>query len=123
MSRVEIRPTIAADLPHLTSDPLPFRIKAITGLIDGRIVGVAGIGFMPNGTVVALAQLTDELRGHKFALHRAAKAFLSEVKASGIHELVTMADADIAGAENWLRHLGFERIERNGETIYRWRTP
>ena len=120
---VTIRPTVPDDIPHLTDDPLPFRIKAVTGLIDGRVIGVGGIGFMPNGTVVALAQLTDEARAHKFAIHRAAKAFLADVAKSGIKELVTLADADIAGAENWLHHLGFEPITRNGGTVYRWQTP
>lgn len=119
---VEIRPTVAADLPHLTADPLPWRIKAITGLIDGRIIGVGGIGFMPDGAVVALAQLTDEARRHKVALHRAALKFLADVRASGVRDLVTMADSDIPGADNWLRHLGFEPIERNGVRIYRWPT-
>lgn len=123
MGQVTFRPTVAADLPHLTNQPLPFRIKAVTALIEGRVVGVAGIGFMPNGAAVALAQMTDEMRAHKFALHRRAKQFLKDVAASGIHELVTLADTDVApSAENWLRHLGFEPIERNGVRVYRWQT-
>jgi N-acetylglutamate synthase-like GNAT family acetyltransferase len=122
MSRVEFRPTVSGDLPHLTDKPLPFRIKAITALIDGRVAGVGGIGFMPTGAVVALAQMTDELRRHKFALHRAARKFMAEVKESGIRELVTLADQDITGAENWLHHLGFEPMERNGVRIWQWQT-
>jgi N-acetylglutamate synthase-like GNAT family acetyltransferase len=119
---VEFRPTTSDDLPHLTDKPLPFRIKAVTALIDDRVVGVGGIGFMPDGAVVALVQMTDEMRRHKFALHRMAKRFLAEVKASGIQELVTLADQDITGAENWLRHLGFKPIERNGVRIWLWQT-
>jgi N-acetylglutamate synthase-like GNAT family acetyltransferase len=122
MRCVEFRPTVSADLPHLTDKLLPFRIKAITALIDGRVAGVGGIGFMPSGTVVALAQMTDELRGHRFALHRAARKFMAEVKESGIRELVTLADHDISGADNWLRHLGFEPMVRNGVRIWVWQT-
>jgi N-acetylglutamate synthase-like GNAT family acetyltransferase len=122
MSPVEFRPTTADDLPHLTDQPLPFRIKAVTALIDGRVVGVGGIGFMPDGVVAATVLMTDEMRAHKFALHRMAKKFLADVAASGIRELVTLADQDIAGAENWLRHLGFRPIERNGVEIWQWQT-
>jgi N-acetylglutamate synthase-like GNAT family acetyltransferase len=117
-----IRPTVPSDLPHLTDQPLPFRIKAITAEIDGRVVGVGGIGFMPNGAVVGLAQMTDELRAHKFALHRAARKFMAEIASSGIRELVTLADQDIAGSENWLRHLGFEPVTRNGVKVWQWQT-
>jgi hypothetical protein len=119
---VIFRPTVSGDLPHLTDKPLPFRIKAWTALIDGRVIGVGGIGFMPDGAVVALAQMTDEMRAHRFALHRAAKRFLADVKASGIQELVTLADQDITGAENWLHHLGFVPVVRNGVRIWLWRT-
>lgn len=122
LDRVEFRPTIASDLEHLTDKPLPFRIKAITAVIGDRVLGVGGIGFMPDGTTVALAQMTDEMRSHKVALHRAAKRFLAEVRASGIRELVTLADQNIAGAENWLRHLGFEPVTRNGVRIWLWQT-
>jgi hypothetical protein len=122
-SYVEFRPTIASDLPHLTDKPLPFRIRAMTALIDGNVHGVGGIGFMPDGTVVGLAQMTNEMRKHKFALHRMAVKFLADLKQSGIRELVTLADTTVApSAENWLRHLGFEPVERNGVRVFLWQT-
>lgn len=119
---ITVRPTIEADLPALTSEPLPYRIKAITGLIGDKIIGIGGIGFRPDGTVVALAELSDEARAHKYTLHRAAKKFLAEVKAMGIRELITFAEPNVPCAENWLRHLGFQPVTRNGETIWRWAT-
>lgn len=117
---VTFRPTVAADIPALTSEPLPFRIRGLTAVIDDKVVGVAGVGFMPDGVVCGFAQLTDDLRRHRVALHRAALRFLADVRASGIRELVTLADPSIERAEPWLRRLGFEPIERNGERIYRW---
>lgn len=109
---VTIRPTIADDLPALTPEPLPFRIKAITGLIDDQIVGVGGIAYLPSGTVVAMAELTDTARKHKFTLHRAAVKFLAEVRASGIREIVATADPCFPAAERWLRRLGFQQVNR-----------
>lgn len=120
---IEFRPTVAADLPALTSEPLPFRIRAQTAVIDGHVEGVAGIGYMPDGTVCAFAQMTDELRRHPFALHRAALRFLDGVKKAGIRELIAVADPDIKRAEPWMQRLGFDLIERNGARIYRWPTP
>lgn len=120
MARVEIRPTVAADLPHLTAAPLPWRIKAMTGLVDGEIVGVAGIGFPLNGAIVAFAQLTPAARAHKFALHRAALRFLDECAREGIAEIVALPDVAVPGAESWLRHLGFTPLARNGQQVWVW---
>jgi len=51
--RVTLRPTIAADLPHVVGEPLPFRIRAITALAGDKVIGLGGIAFPPDGTVWA----------------------------------------------------------------------
>jgi N-acetylglutamate synthase-like GNAT family acetyltransferase len=117
---VTIRPTVADDLALLTDEPLPFRIRALTAEIDGKVAGVAGISFLPNGTVVAMAELTDDMRRHKFTLHRAAVKFLADVRASGIRELVATADPCFPAAERWLRRLGFQQVDKPGADRQIW---
>jgi hypothetical protein len=48
MPKVTLRPTILADLPHVIGEPLPYRIRAITALIDDRVIGMGGIAFPPS---------------------------------------------------------------------------
>ena len=57
--RVTLRPTVAADLPHVIGEVLPHRIQAITALFGDRVIGLGGIGFRPDGTAIAFAQLTE----------------------------------------------------------------
>src|SRR5258708_27832383 len=57
MPKVTLRPTILADLPHVIGEPLPYRIRAITALIDDRIIGMGGIAFPPDGPAIAFVQL------------------------------------------------------------------
>src|SRR5215468_2951761 len=90
MPKVTLRPTIAADLPHVIGEPLPYRIRAITALVDDRVIGMGGIAFPPHGPAVAFAQLvpsspnqdgtadrdehagsTPEARRYPVAFHRA----------------------------------------------------
>ena len=120
---VEIRPTVAADFAALSKNPLPFRVKAMTGVlhqdgpdgpdVDGRVIGIAGIGFRPDGIVIAFADLTEEARAHKVALHRAARRFLAEAQRTGFVRLVATGDPQSAAAQRWLDHLGFKRLMRD----------
>ena len=115
---VEIRPTVSSDLAQISTEPLPFRIKAMTGLVDGRVIGVAGIGYRPDGTILAFAELTEEARAHRFALHRASVKFLAGLRAQGVKRLVATADPEFAAAQRWLQRLGFVRQE--DERVWVW---
>ena len=119
MNNIEVRPTVAADLPALTSEPLPFRIKALTAVQDGAIIGIGGIGFTPAGDVVAFAELTPAERTAKVTLHRTARRVLAEARAAGIREIIASADPTFAAAQRWLARLGFTPI---GGRLWRWTT-
>lgn len=116
-SKVEVRPTVAADLPALTSEPLPFRIKALTGVQDGAIIGIGGLGFTPDGTVIGFAELTAAARACKFALHRTALRVLAEARAAGVREIIVSADPAFEAAQRWLDRLGFEPLSGR---LWRW---
>ncbi len=108
MNNIEVRPTVAADLPALTSEPLPFRIKALTAVQDGAIIGIGGIGFTPAGDVVAFAELTPAARTAKVTLHRTARRVLADASAAGIREIVASCEPTFEAGNRWLDRLGFK---------------
>ena len=116
--RVVLRPTRPDDLPHLIGEPLPWRVRAITGEIDGRVIGIGGLTFLPGGTVAAWTALTDEALRHKITLHRAALRLLREAKAAGYSRIVACADPESVKAVRWLERLGFECL---AGMVYVWR--
>ncbi|MCC6172073.1 MAG: GNAT family N-acetyltransferase [Gammaproteobacteria bacterium] len=114
-----VRPTTSADVTELTGEAPPFRIRAWSGVAGGRVIGIGGLAYMPDGTIVAFAHLTPEARAQKFALHRAALKLLAEMEAHGVRRLVATADPDFAAAERWLTRLGFRRDPRH-EKVWIW---
>jgi hypothetical protein len=139
MPKVTLRPTIAADLSQVIGEPLPYRIRAITGIVDGRVIGIGGIAFPPAGPVIAFAQLASapstDLRGERgqegipearrfpVAFHRAGLLVVEMIRESGVHEVVATADPDSEVAARWLTRLGFmpavfQRID--GRLLFVW---
>lgn len=115
-STMTVRPTVAADVAALGFEA-PFRFKGLTGLVGDRVVGVAGVGYQPEGGLIAFAQLTDECRAHRVTLHRAALRFLASLE---VRELVALADPKVPAATAWLERLGFKPVTRNGEQVWLW---
>jgi hypothetical protein len=144
MSRVTLRPTIAADLADVIGEPLPFRIRAITALVEGRVIGIGGIAFRPQGPAIAFVQLAPSSRNQEgepgygrgaaesipeakrfpVAFHRAGLKAMAMIRASGTEQVIATADAGSDVAMRWLRRLGFkpaddQRIE--GKVVFIWR--
>lgn len=119
--RVQLRPTVAADLPHVIGNqPLPFRIKALTAHIGDQVLGVGGLGYMPNGIVGAFVAMNEEGRKYPAAIHRAGLAAMRMIRESGEPRVVAIADALVPGAERWLERLGFRLVTVDGLTAYVW---
>lgn len=108
--RVELRPTVPADLPRVIGEPLPHRIRAITALIEGRVVGIGGLGYRPDGTVVAFMQVEDELRRYPAAVHRAGIVGMRMIRRSSVPLVVAEAQVGNPAAERWLLRFGFRRV-------------
>lgn len=109
MPRVTIRPTIPADLAAVIGEPLPYRIRALTVEIDGKVMGIGGIGFPPDGPVVAFVQAASEAKHYPVTFHRAGLAAMRMIRESGLPRVVATTDADPpdnAGVR-WLKRLGF----------------
>lgn len=119
--RVTFRPTVAPDLMLITHEPLPHRIKAITAELDGKVVGLGGIGYRPDGTVIAFAQFTDEMRKYPAAVHRAGVLGMGIIRRSGAPIVVAEAQPGNPAAERWLEHFGFVRTETPHGVAFVWR--
>ena len=143
MPKVTLRPTIAADLPHVIGEPLPYRIRAITALVDDRVIGLGGIAFPPRGPAIAFVQLVPgfsnrdspgcdhdctaksipEARRYPIAFHRAGLMAMEMIRTSEARQVVATADVDSDAAVRWLKRLGFkpaegQRIE--GKLLFVW---
>jgi hypothetical protein len=118
--RVALRPTVPADLAHCIGEPLPHRIRAITALAGDTVLGLGGVGFRPDGTVIVFAQITDEGRKYPFAIHRAGLAVMEMIRGSGLKLVVAEAQAGNPAAEPWLLRLGFRPAEIGGRKAFVW---
>lgn len=126
MGRVILRPTILSDLPYAIGEPLPYPIRAITATVDGRVIGLGGIAFPPQGPAIAFAQLalrptvwrcsdsndisqaTPEAKRYPVAFHRAGLLAMAMIRESGLDQVIATAEADDETAVRWLHRLGFE---------------
>jgi hypothetical protein len=141
MPKVTLRPTILADLPYVIGEPLPYRIRAITALVEDRIIGMGGVAFPPQGPAIAFAQLLPsrpdqgdaaghdgtnsipEARRYPVAFHRAGLMAMEMIQASDVTKVIATADAGSEVAVRWLKRLGFrladdQRIE--GKVLFVW---
>ncbi|HLK80252.1 MAG TPA: hypothetical protein VKT99_01980 [Xanthobacteraceae bacterium] len=141
MPKVTLRPTIAADLAHVIGEPLPYRIRAITALVDDRVIGIGGIAFPPYGPAIAFVQLAPpsgqdadgdagrtapgvpEARRYPVAFHRAGLTAMEMIRKSPITQVVATADAASEVAVRWLKRLGFQPAQRQpiaGKILFVW---
>lgn len=118
MSDYQLRPTVAEDFTALDGKPLPFRVRAKTAVLDGRVIGLGGIGHLEDGTVIAFGRITDEFRRHPVKLHKAGLEVFREARERGIREIFATADPSVPRAGAWLERLGFSALESDGKTVW-----
>lgn len=106
-ARVELRPTIPADLAFVSDKPLPHRIRAITGELDGRVIGIGGLVYKTDGTVWASLVICDEARRYKLSLHKAALLLIRMARQAGHRVLYSELAENEPGAAAWHQRLGF----------------
>ena len=116
MGKAILTPTTPADVEEFRHATPPYRIKAITGRVDGRIVGIGGIAYLPDGTIGAFLEATDEARKHAVTLYKAAKQILDDAAKAGHRTIVAIGDPEIEAVPRWLKRLGFEPVD--GTEVY-----
>ena len=106
-----VTPTTPEDVLEFRQATPPYRIRAVTGRVDGRIVAIGGIAYLPDGGVLSFLEATDEARKYAVTLHREAKRSLSAAARAGHRVVVAVCDYRIEAAPRWLKRLGFEPVE------------
>lgn len=101
---------------------VPYRMIALVGRDDaGKIIGIGGIAFLPDGQKYAFTELTDEARRNPVALHKAALMILDAARRRGIKRIIAGADmAASPAAKRWLSRLGFTQHEWNNQEVWIW---
>ena len=121
-NKVEIRPTTQDDVDRFLGRSLPYRARAFTGLVDGEIKGIGGIAYIEHGLALAFLHLAPDAQRYAVSLHKAAHRVIKEAQQRGIRKIVAQADEGFPTADRWLRRLGFEPIQVDGEKIYLWQS-
>ena len=97
MARVTLSPATSADFAELAArspntPPLPkVQTIAIAGKVDGRVIAIGGVCFLPNGQRHAFADIGDEARKFPIALHKAALATIALAKQYRVKRLTAVA--------------------------------
>ncbi len=119
---VEIRPSVASDFAKFIDKPLPYRVRAITGLVGGEVLAVGGIAYLPDDTHGVFLLADARARQYPVALHKAGLMVLRIAKEQGIRKLVANPDTSIAAAERWLSRLGFKPLLQpdNEPAVWQW---
>lgn len=120
MKRITLRPATRADFDTMLAEPLPFRVRAIAGEVDGEILGVGGLAFPPNGNAIAFLQASTRARDYPISLHRAALKMFAEARHLRLPRLVATAETGIEPARRWLARLGFEPTKIDGHEVWTW---
>ena len=102
---------------------LPHRIRAITALAGETVIGVGGIGYRPDGTVIAFVHMNDEARKYPAAIHRAGVMAMRMIRDSGAPLVVAEAQPGNPKAQRWLERLGFKAMQVGGVTAFVWKRP
>lgn len=116
-----VSPTKRSDFDEIGKTP-PYRLFGLTARNEhGQIIGFGGVAYLEDGRKMAFADLTEEARKHKVALHKAGKQIMDTARRKGVKRLIAMADMEASpAAERWLKRFGFRQHEVNGAKIWEW---
>lgn len=122
MSAVVLRPLQAGDLALVSDKPLPFRLRGYTMVVDGEVVGVAGLVFRFDDSVWIGAFLTPAARARAVTLHRGGLQLMDDARRLKVPDIFALADPTQPRSEAWLARLGFRRsgLFEDGRPVWRW---
>lgn len=114
---VEVRPVTPADIETYAVEQSPYRVRGYVGLLDGEIIGIGGVAYLPNGEVVAFLNVEQAAREKApIALTKIAKRVVRDAHARGIKGINAMCDDAVPSAARFLKRLGFKHM---GDNLYR----
>lgn len=118
MGQVTIRPATADDFLEIDGKVPPVRAWALAGDVDGRCIGVGGIGSYPDGERVAFLRLRPEARNYPVALYKVALRTIVKARADGYPRLLALSDGGVEAAERFLLRLGFIKCMVGEKAVY-----
>lgn len=100
------------------------RCRVVTGLIDGDVVGVGALVYMPGGSACLVSAIKPEIEGRRFLLHRAALKCMRWAREEGLEHLYALQDENFETSPRWLTRLGFVYEGKNGKwRVWKWQKP
>lgn len=124
MGRIELLPATEADCREAMRTfsgrewPIPMRIVGIAARMEGKLLGVGGIAFRPDGYRVTFLDVGDEGRSHPLALHKAALKVIEMAKEARVRQLIATTASMHPKSPHWLLRLGFRLEAFDGGSIY-----
>ena len=98
--------------------PIGPTVRAVAGVLDGRIIGVGGVAFF-KGWAVAFCDLEDDALRHPVTLHKAARQVVRWMQESGRRFVFAEADPDYPRSRQWLTRLGFQPYDDDRTMVWR----
>ena len=94
-------------------------VRAVVGLLDGKVVGIAGV-FLDKNNVVAFSEMREEARRYKKAILKAGYMVYEIMQNYNV--VFAVANPQEPGARRLMDRFGFKFVETNtaGEEVYRW---
>ena len=117
---IELRPSVRADFDELIAVPLPYRCLALTALDAGKVIGVGGFCFFPDGTARAFVHTAPGAHRYAVTFHRAGLRIMQEARRRGLRRIVATADEKQPRAGPWLARLGFKPQTIAGYEVWVW---
>jgi len=114
-----IRAATKQDIESYAGRPSAQTIRAVVGELDGKIIAIGGLAAV-KGRHYAFLDLSEEARGYKMHIMRAAIRMIQDASKRGVRFIFTEADTNEQKSIAWLKRLGFERDPRSNH-LYRLR--
>jgi len=118
MAEPVIAPATGRDFIEYAGQLPPYRVKAWTAKLDGRVIGVGGLLLMPGGERYAFMDVSEEARRFPKLMHKTGLAFIREAVETGSGPIVATTMTDVPRAGEWLKRLGFVEHEVKGMKVY-----
>jgi hypothetical protein len=117
-----IRPSTQEDFLQYFGDLPPYRVRSLTGLRDGRILAIAGVGFPPGGAPILFMDIEPEAREYKMIICKTALRFMNMIKRLNIPLIVATIQQDNQVFKDFASRFGFKDtgVVVEGEEIWRW---
>lgn len=106
-SKFVIRPATWEDIIQWYGEASPYTMRALVGVLDGRIVAIGGV-YRDANAIVGIAGATPEIRARKKDVVRMIRAVKEILQNYPV--VLAFADKDEPTADSFIRHLGFEYV-------------